>query len=149
MTREWLKGSEDRETICMTILDYYHDYQHLRAHIRYALLEELLFKIVGEYIIAIDGKRLKYQNYEERQLSAARLREDSERIDEIFSNYLERRGPMITSVLASMADILDLRDKSLLSLTTATFVRKYPDVHAELLIALIVSREDVNGAEAK
>jgi len=112
-------------------------------------LEELLFKVVGEYIIAIDAKRLTYSNYEERQLSAARLREDSERIDEIFANYLDRRGPMVTSVLSAMADILELRDKSLISLSTSSFVRKYPDVHADLLAALISSREDVNGTEAK
>uniref|UniRef100_A0AC34GKE6 Uncharacterized protein n=1 Tax=Panagrolaimus sp. ES5 TaxID=591445 RepID=A0AC34GKE6_9BILA len=80
---------------------------------------------------------------------AERLREDSEKIEELFSRFLERSGPMITSCLRAAADILDLRDKTLLTLETSQFVRKYPDIHAELLTALINSREDVNAKEAK
>uniref|UniRef100_A0A914Z9C5 Exocyst complex component Sec6 n=1 Tax=Panagrolaimus superbus TaxID=310955 RepID=A0A914Z9C5_9BILA len=149
LTRQWLMGSEDRDTICITIMDYFDDYQHLRPHIRFVLLEELLFKVVGEYIVAINDRRLTYSNYDERHLCAERLREDSEKIEELFSHFLERSGPMITTCLRAVADILDLRDKTLLTLETSQFVRKYPDIHAELLTALINSREDVNAKEAK
>uniref|UniRef100_A0A914P336 Exocyst complex component Sec6 n=1 Tax=Panagrolaimus davidi TaxID=227884 RepID=A0A914P336_9BILA len=124
LTRQWLMGSEGRDTICITLIDYFDNYQHLRPHIRIVLLEELLSKVLGEYIVAINDRRLTYSNYDERHLSAERLREDT-------------------------ANILDLRDKILLTLKTSQFVRKYPDIRAELLTALINSREDVNAKEAK
>jgi hypothetical protein len=48
-----------------------------------------------------------------------------------------------------MADIIDLRDKSLLPLEATSFVRKFPDVHMELLASLLQAREDVGRAEAR
>ena len=54
MTRSWLMGSNDLETICITIADYFNDYKHLRGHIRSMLMRELLFKLVAEFMIGID-----------------------------------------------------------------------------------------------
>lgn len=48
-----------------------------------------------------------------------------------------------------MADILDLTDKSLLSLETSGFVRKFPDIGEDLLTSLIALREDCTRQEAK
>lgn len=49
-------GSSAVETICMTVADYYNDHKHLRPHIRCALLMEIQYKIVGEYMIGIDSR---------------------------------------------------------------------------------------------
>lgn len=48
-----------------------------------------------------------------------------------------------------MSDVLNLRDKSLLALETTTLVRKFPDMHVELLSALIQTREDMGRVEAR
>lgn len=48
-----------------------------------------------------------------------------------------------------MADILSLRDKSLLALESTAFVRKFPDIHSELLSGLLQMREDVGRADAR
>jgi exocyst complex component 3 len=56
MTRTWLLGSTDLETVCITVADYYNDYSHLRMHIRFALLKELMFKIVAEFLIGIESR---------------------------------------------------------------------------------------------
>uniref|UniRef100_A0A7E4UXX1 Exocyst complex component Sec6 n=1 Tax=Panagrellus redivivus TaxID=6233 RepID=A0A7E4UXX1_PANRE len=150
MTRQWLMGSDDRDTICITIADYFEDYCHIRPHLRVTLIEELMYKVVGEYIIAINERRLTYSTYNERHLAAERLKEDSGKIEELFAEFLNRQGtPMMTAVLVAMADILSLRDKSLLQLETYAFVRKYPDVHVELLASLMQAREDMNAKEAR
>lgn len=57
--------------------------------------------------------------------------------------------PVITQVLPALAEILDLRDKSLLTLEASTFVRKYPDIPVELLTSIIQIREDTSKTEAK
>lgn len=51
--------------------------------------------------------------------------------------------PMITSVLIAFGEIIDLRDKSLLSLEASSFVRKFPDIPVDLLTSVIQSREDI------
>jgi hypothetical protein len=42
-----------------------------------------------------------------------------------------------------------MRDKSLLSLETSSFVRKYPDIQVDLLSALLSAREDIGRNDAK
>lgn len=56
---------------------------------------------------------------------------------------------MITPVLLAIADVIDLRDKTLLTLETSTFVRKYPDTYVDLLTAILQIREDVGRSEAR
>lgn len=51
--------------------------------------------------------------------------------------------------MPAIAEIIDLRDKSILPLETSSFVRKYPDIHIELLTSIIQLREDIGRAEAK
>uniref|UniRef100_A0A915EHY8 Exocyst complex component 3 n=1 Tax=Ditylenchus dipsaci TaxID=166011 RepID=A0A915EHY8_9BILA len=72
MTRTWLMGSADLETICVTTADYHSDYKRLRPHIEYMLIKEILYKVVSEYVIAIDLRRLTFTNYDERHLAAER-----------------------------------------------------------------------------
>lgn len=57
--------------------------------------------------------------------------------------------PMLTSVIIAISDIIDLRDRSLLSLEVSTFVRKYPDISVELLTSIIQIREDIGRSDAR
>lgn len=51
-----LIGTADLETICVTVSDYFDDYKHLRPHIFYNLMKEILYKVVAEFIIGIDSR---------------------------------------------------------------------------------------------
>lgn len=57
--------------------------------------------------------------------------------------------PMLTSVISAVSDIIDLRDRSLLSLEVSTFVRKYPDILVDLLTSIIQIREDIGRSDAR
>lgn len=57
--------------------------------------------------------------------------------------------PAIAGVLPAMAEVLDLRDKTLLSLEASTLMRKYPDIPADFLTVLLQIREDIGRSEAK
>ncbi|KAI6192027.1 Proable exocyst complex component Sec6 [Aphelenchoides bicaudatus] len=152
LTKNWMMGTSDLDTICVTIRDYYMDYERLRPHIRFLVLNEIYYKVVGEYVIAMDSQRLTYANYKERHLSATRIREDTQKIEKLFdslSSDTDFPFPRIASVLPSLAEIIDLQDKSLLSLEVSSFARKYSDVHSELLSSLMSAREDVKKNEAK
>ncbi|KAM3721023.1 Exocyst complex component [Dirofilaria immitis] len=152
LTKRWLGGSSALETICMTIADYYSDHRHLRPHIRCALLMEIQYKIIGEYMIGIDNRRLSLANYDDRYGASKLLKRDGERIAQLFSKLLDGVDVTFTDltvILAAMSDVLSLRDKSLLALETTTLVRKFPDMHVELLSALIQTREDMGRVEAR
>uniref|UniRef100_A0A1I8EWE1 Uncharacterized protein n=1 Tax=Wuchereria bancrofti TaxID=6293 RepID=A0A1I8EWE1_WUCBA len=147
-----LGGSSALETVCMTVADYYSDHKHLRPHIRCALLMEIQYKIIGEYMIGIDNRRLSLANYDDRHGASELLKSDGERIAQLFSKLLNDVDVTFTDlavVLTAMSDVLSLRDKSLLALETTTLVRKFPDIHVELLSALIQTREDMGRVEAR
>ncbi|KAJ1357703.1 Exocyst complex component S6 [Parelaphostrongylus tenuis] len=55
-SKRWLVGCSATETICITIQDYYVDHRHLRPATRCALFMDLQFRIVGEYLKAIDSR---------------------------------------------------------------------------------------------
>ncbi|KAI6209857.1 Proable exocyst complex component Sec6 [Aphelenchoides besseyi] len=153
MTRDWLTGKVNPlGVICETVTDYNRDYCHLRPQIQFTVLKEVMYKIVAEYLIAIDSRRLTYNNYKERQLAGERLKEEAERIERTFNSISEKIDypfPLITSVLPSIAEIINMTDKSLLSLEVSGFVRKFPDVHTELIAAVLLCREDIGRNEAK
>lgn len=152
LTKKWLGGSSALETVCMTVADYYSDHKHLRPHIRCALLMEIQYKIIGEYMIGIDNRRLSFANYDDRHGASELLKSDGERIAQLFSkllNDVDVTFTDLTVILTAISDVLSLRDKSLLALETTTLVRKFPDIHVELLSALIQTREDMGRVEAR
>ncbi|KAL3116152.1 hypothetical protein niasHT_002276 [Heterodera trifolii] len=152
MTRSWLLGSADLDTICITIADYYRDYRHLRFGTRYTLLNELLFKLIAEFIIGLETRRLTFSKYEERHLAAERIKADAKRVEQQFAAFFDEPDypmPTVSAVLSAVAEVLDLRDKTLLSLEASTMMRKFPDIPAEFLTVLLQIREDIGRSEAK
>ncbi|PIO75775.1 hypothetical protein TELCIR_02160 [Teladorsagia circumcincta] len=138
----------------MTVQDYYADHRHLRPATRCALLMDLQFRIVGEYLKAIDTRRLTFASYEERAAAGSRLKADAQRLEALFSQLLDTGDinepfSLISSLISSCGDVISLRDKSLLTLEVTTFSRKYPNIPVDLLAALLASRDDVSRSEAK
>uniref|UniRef100_A0A0N5AZF8 Exocyst complex component Sec6 n=1 Tax=Syphacia muris TaxID=451379 RepID=A0A0N5AZF8_9BILA len=152
LTKKWLTGSSAVETICMTIADYYMDYKHLRSHICCALMVEIQYRVIGEFIIAIDNRRISFSSYEERSEAARLLNVNAEQIERVFSRLLDQNEVSfvdLTVILNAMADVLNLRDKSLLALEVTSFVRKFPAISVEILSGLLQMREDVGRSEAR
>uniref|UniRef100_A0A1I7SVH6 Exocyst complex component Sec6 n=1 Tax=Bursaphelenchus xylophilus TaxID=6326 RepID=A0A1I7SVH6_BURXY len=83
-SKQWLRGSTDLGTIRLTIQDYYTDYVHLRVHIRLSLIKEIAYKLIGEYLIAIEARRLTFSTYEDRAQAAEQLKYDSKSIGDML-----------------------------------------------------------------
>ncbi|VDL69963.1 unnamed protein product [Nippostrongylus brasiliensis] len=153
-SRKWLVGCSATETICMTVQDYYADHRHLRPATRCALLMDLQFRIVGEYLKAIDSRRLTFTSYEERASAGSRMKSDSQRLEAMFQQLLDcgdinEPFSLVCSLISNCGEVISLRDKSLLTLEVTTFSRKYPNIPVELLSALLASRDDVSRSEAR
>ncbi|WKX93298.1 hypothetical protein Q1695_010944 [Nippostrongylus brasiliensis] len=153
-SRKWLVGCSATETICMTVQDYYADHRHLRPATRCALLMDLQFRIVGEYLKAIDSRRLTFTSYEERASAGSRMKADSQRLEAMFQQLLDcgdinEPFSLVCSLISNCGEVISLRDKSLLTLEVTTFSRKYPNIPVELLSALLASRDDVSRSEAR
>lgn len=56
---------------------------------------------------------------------------------------------MLTSIVAAAGDVISLKDKSLLSLEATSFARKFANCPAELLTAILATRDDVGRSDAR
>ncbi|KRZ42499.1 Exocyst complex component 3 [Trichinella pseudospiralis] len=143
------------DTICFTIEDYYQDHCHLKPSLLNNLLMELQIRVVQEYMKAFEARRLTFQNYEERKAASDQLCKEAERMKELFSRLIKQEDDSseefetVTSVLLAVAEVMSLRDKSLLALEVSSFVQKYPNISVEQLSGLIQMREDVGRSEAR
>ncbi|ULU07000.1 hypothetical protein L3Y34_018646 [Caenorhabditis briggsae] len=153
-SKKWLIGSAAPETICMTISDYYHDHKHLRPVTRSALLMDLQFRIVSEYLKAIETKRLTFTSYEERATAGKQMKSDVARLDHLYAEFassddMADQLPLLTSIISAAGEVISLKDKSLLSLEATSFARKFPNCPAELLAAILATRDDVGRSDAR
>ncbi|CAI2325553.1 unnamed protein product [Caenorhabditis sp. 36 PRJEB53466] len=153
-SKKWLTGSAALETICMTISDYYHDHKHLRPVTRAALLMDLQFRIVSEYLKAIETKRLTFTTYEERAAAGKQMKSDVAKLDRLYSEFAAHQDltdqlTILTSIVAAAGDVISLKDKSLLSLEATSFARKFANCPPELLAAILASRDDVGRSDAR
>uniref|UniRef100_A0AC34G297 Exocyst complex component Sec6 n=1 Tax=Panagrolaimus sp. ES5 TaxID=591445 RepID=A0AC34G297_9BILA len=148
MTRGWLATCDDCLVICDTIDKFYNEYQHLRSINRYALLETIIFKLAGGYIIGLKCQRLKFFDDGERSKAATRLREDVKNITDLFSHFQEKPGQKIPGFLNLVAELFD-RQKAVLESSVIEIVEAFPDIPTELLTAIICSRGDFGMNESR
>lgn len=113
---------------------------------------ELQYLVVGEYLVAIVNRRLHFSNYDERRLAASRMEDEAGKIQRLFSDLVSGTDIQFTylhEVLPTVAGVIELCDKSLLSLEATSLLRKFPDMHSELVTSLLMCREDVGRSDAK
>ncbi|MFH4973331.1 hypothetical protein AB6A40_000040 [Gnathostoma spinigerum] len=154
LTKEWLKNGASVDVICMTILDYYADYKHLRPKIRYELVKRIQLKFVAEYLAGIKNRKMTCINYNKRCSLAERLKSDVDTINETMVPLLKELNdddeePNPSDVLVSIADFIMLKDKNLVALEAASFAKTYPDISIELLFTIIDIRDDMTSTESR
>uniref|UniRef100_A0A915LBU3 Exocyst complex component Sec6 n=1 Tax=Romanomermis culicivorax TaxID=13658 RepID=A0A915LBU3_ROMCU len=153
LTRKWYMPSSTLDTICATVEDYFEDHKHLKPTLLNSLLTDLQSRIVREYVKGAESRRISFKDVDERRKCAEQLNNEADRIRIIFERLAKKaetndQFEIITDVIPAMAEVVKLRDKSLLSLELSTFVRKFPDVTCDQLSGLLMMREDVNRLEA-
>ncbi|CAB3411296.1 unnamed protein product [Caenorhabditis bovis] len=153
-SKNWLMGCASLETICMTITDYHNDHRHLRPVTRSVLLMDLQFRIVSEYLKAIEQRRLVLTCYEDRLAAGKRMKDDVTKINAMFAEFtsyfdMNDQLTILTSIISSAADVIALKDKSILALEATSFARNFPNCPAGLLAAILATRDDVGRNEAR
>lgn len=68
-----------------------------------------------------------------------------------FCSYLTAANlqvPKLTVILKTIAEMLQLKDKGMLSLEAASVVHNYPDMPQELLFGIVDARDDITSSES-
>lgn len=148
MTKQWQQSSHPVEVICATWNDYSVDFVHLKPVFHTIVVEEGQRKVLQEYLKALLSKKLSFKTYEERKIAAEKICKESEQMGALFHKYTNKTEDMF-QVLPMLAEVLRLRDSSMMSLELTGLVTKYPDMRPEQLVNLLMCRGDLSRADAR
>lgn len=152
LTKKWMLSSTNIvDTICATVEDYCHDYTHLWPRNFDLLISGIQNRVAKGYITAILQKKLSLKNYEERKEVADKIVQEEKKLRETFCRAnpltIKRESPF--DALPLLAEVLKLKDGSLLSLEISGLIKRYPDISADHLLALVTMRGDMGRADAR
>lgn len=145
LTRKWLTGSHAVDTICVTVEDYFNDFNKIKKPFNQEMTSEALRRVVVEYIKAVMQKRITFKNADERREGAERMINEAEQFKFLFRKLAAGEDTdRLCGAIAAIAEVFKLTDPTLLFLEVTTLVSKYPDIREEHIQALLAVRGDAS-----
>lgn len=145
LTRKWLTGSHAVDTICVTVEDYFNDFNKIKKPFNQEMTSEALRRVVVDYIKAVMQKRITFKNAEERKDGGERMIKEADQFRFLFRKLAAGEDiDHLCGAIASIAEVFKLVDPTLLYLEVTTLVSKYPDIREDHIQALMSVRGDVS-----
>ncbi|XP_068594136.1 exocyst complex component 3 [Cebidichthys violaceus] len=145
LTRKWVTGSHAVDTICVTVEDYFNDFNKIKKPFNQEMTSEALRRVVVEYIKAVMQKRITFKNADERREGAERMIKEADQFKFLFRKLAAGEDTdRLCGAIAAIAEVFKLTDPTLLFLEVTTLVSKYPDIREEHIQALLAVRGDAS-----
>nr|XP_061795878.1 exocyst complex component 3-like [Nerophis lumbriciformis] len=145
LTRKWLTGSHAVDTICVTVEDYFNDFNKIKKPFNQEMTNEALRRVVVDYIKAVMQKRITFRNADERREGAERMIKEAEQFKFLFRKLAAGEDTdRLCGAIVAIAEVFKLTDPTLLFLEVSTLVSKYPDIREEHIQALLAVRGDAS-----
>ncbi|XP_039999365.1 exocyst complex component 3 isoform X1 [Xiphias gladius] len=145
LTRKWLTGSHAVDTICVTVEDYFNDFNKIKKPFNQEMTSEALRRVVVEYIKAVMQKRITFKSADERREGAERMIKEADQFKFLFRKLAAGEDTdRLCGAITAIAEVFKLTDPTLLFLEVTTLVSKYPDIREEHIQALLAVRGDAS-----
>ncbi|XP_051943698.1 exocyst complex component 3 [Hippocampus zosterae] len=145
LTRKWLTGSHAVDTICVTVEDYFNDFNKIKKPFNQEMTSEALRRVVVDYIKAVMQKRIIFKNADERREGAERMIKEADQFKFLFRKLAAGEDTdRLCGAIVAIAEVFKLTDPTLLFLEVTTLVSKYPDIREEHIQALLAVRGDAS-----
>uniref|UniRef100_A0A3Q0RM67 Exocyst complex component 3 n=1 Tax=Amphilophus citrinellus TaxID=61819 RepID=A0A3Q0RM67_AMPCI len=143
--KKWLSGSHAVDTICVTVEDYFNDFNKIKKPFNQEMTSKALRRVVVEYIKAVMQKRITFKNADERKEGAERMMKEAEQFKFLFKKLAAGEDTdLLCGAITAIAEVFKLTDPTLLFLEVSTLVSKYPDIREEHIQALLAVRGDAS-----
>eukprot|EP00918_Siedleckia_nematoides_P052359 GHVU01114441.1.p1 GENE.GHVU01114441.1~~GHVU01114441.1.p1 ORF type:complete len:748 (+),score=92.77 GHVU01114441.1:239-2482(+) len=151
-TRKWLGNSAAADTISITLEDYCQDFVHLKTLYYNKMMAHARSRVLREYLKSLFGRKITFKGYDERLAAAEQVIREGYQLQQLFSKLsaqTELDSDSSFDCLPALAELLKLKDTSMMSLELCGLVQKYPKLGPEQLINLLTTRGDVSRSEAR
>ncbi|OXU16724.1 hypothetical protein TSAR_000990 [Trichomalopsis sarcophagae] len=150
LTPKWLSSPIPIETICVTLEDYFQDYNHLSSKNFDYIISEAQNLIAKRYISAMLQRKISLKSYDECLTCTSKIIIEADKLKSFFYKIapkIELESPF--EIIKRLAEVLRCEDPEILSLDLHSLVEKYPDITDDQLVRLLGLRGDIPRSEAK
>ena len=151
LTPKWLASPIPVSTICVTLEDYFQDYNHLRAKNFEYIITEAQNLIAKRYIVAMLQRKISLKTYEDCLTCTSKIMTEADELKNFFARIAPKVGNFDCpfEIIKRLAEVLRCEDSEILSLDLHSLVEKYQDMTEDHLIRLLSLRGDISRSEAK
>ncbi|CAG9578778.1 unnamed protein product [Danaus chrysippus] len=146
-TVKWLASTIPVDTICVTLEDYFQDYNHLREKNFEYVINEAQNLVYRKYITAMLSKKITFKTSEEAQQAAVKIVKEANQLRSFFRKIaLNAEGINVDwpfEVISLLAEVLRCQDIEMLSLDLHSLLEKCPSMSEEQMVRLLALRGDV------
>lgn len=148
-TAKWLTSSNAVETICVTLDDYFQDYNHLRENNFEYVINEGQKMVAKRYIKAMLSKRMSKPR-QDCDAITKQINREAKKIKSFFGkiapNMIDGDSPL--DLITVMGNLINC-DIEMLVLDLHTLIGNYPSLTEEHLVRLFYIRNDIKANEVK
>lgn len=148
-TQKWLTTTITVDTICVTLEDYFQDYNHLRTTNFEYVIKEAQRLVTKKFMYALFSKRLTKAKAE-CEIISKKIHQEVSQIqkffDKIAPNISKTDSPF--EVIVNLSELLK-GDVELLVLDLHNIISKYPSISEDHLMRLFYIRNDIKGNEIR
>ncbi|XP_011178848.1 exocyst complex component 3 [Zeugodacus cucurbitae] len=148
-TLKWLGSTISVDTICVTLLDYFQDYKHLRPINFEMVINEAQKLLAKRYIRALLSKRLS-KSKSECEAITTKIKQEAKRFKQCFEkiapNLAMSDSPL--DLISTLSELLSA-DIELLVLDLHTLLGNYPSFSEDHIVRLFYLRNDVKASEVR
>lgn len=148
-TAKWFGTSIAVDTICVTLQDYFQDYNHLRAINFEFVIKEAQKMVAKRYLKAMLSKRISKPR-PECEVIVKKIIKEVKQIKSFFEkiapNVLKNESPF--DVIIDLAQLLNC-DVEMIILDLHTLLTNYPSISEDHLLRLFYIRNEVKSNDIK
>merc|ERR1712059_165548 len=155
LTAKWQTGTQAIDTICMTLNDYFEDYQFLKPSNFEVVITCAQDRVARKYITAmlqnnLLRRKITFTSQEERKAAATKIKTEAMQCKSFFKDVAGDMADFDSpfDTVATLAEVLS-SDDEMLSLELGTLCKRYPDVSHDQIFCLLLLRHDLNRGDAK
>jgi len=155
VTVKWQVGSQAIDTICLTIKDYFEDYQFLKQKNFDRVITEAQDRVARKYITSmlqnnVLKRKITFNSEDERRTAAEKIKVEAAHCHSFFKDIAGDMADFDSpfDTLTILAEVL-ASDEEMLSLELGTLCKRYPDVTHEQIFCLLLLRGDMSRGDAK